>query len=184
MPSAVGPFCVGYILFLIIQKPYCRVTDFRLRALAISPGWSFTMQNQWLHQGTTNTHNECLVCNEHKTFWEFKVVTIISALFVFWYLQRLVNWFIPSNHPGRDVFKMIRYLKSLVFLRTLVSCREPEGTFRHKFPLSLRLKHSSVVNVNNAHCYTARLFWSWVVLSPYWESVVCTVVQTVSVKLL
>lgn len=70
---------------------------------------------------------------------------------------------------------------------TFMSWRNTKGTsrfFRKRNIFSLRLSGGVIVrNITDAHCDTAPLFWSWVVLSPYWESV-CSVVQTVSVKLL
>lgn len=74
VPSAV---------FLIIQKPYCRVTDFLDSEpwILVQDGVLQCRINDF-DQGKTNTHthNECLVCKEHKTFREFKVVKLISAL--------------------------------------------------------------------------------------------------------
>lgn len=47
--------CRLHVVSDYIKSHTVRVTDFRLRTLDISPGCGFTMQNQWLDQGTTNT---------------------------------------------------------------------------------------------------------------------------------
>lgn len=72
------------------------------------------MQNQLLDQGTTNTHtqNECLVYKEHKTFQEFKVVKLISALLSSGIYQRWLTGSYPAVTQGVMVFEPFQDLKS------------------------------------------------------------------------
>lgn len=103
-------------------------------------------------------------------------------------------WYVPDVMPAITQVVMISSMFAVptpsatsISYSTFMSWRNTKGTsrfFRKKNSFSLCLSGGIIVrNITDAHCDTAPLFWSWVVLSPYWESV-CSVVQTVSVKLL
>lgn len=85
---------------------------FRFSTLEISPGWVFLQCriNDLTRERLTHTQNECLVCKEHKTFREFKVVKLISALLFSGIYKCWLTGSYPAVTQEVMVFKMLRDL--------------------------------------------------------------------------
>lgn len=147
--------------------------DFRLSTLDISPGWRFTVQNQWLDQGTTNTQTHTRTHTRNVWFVKntrlFKSLKWLSSSL---HSSGIYKYWLTGSYPA--ITQVVMVLKTHYDLKPFAVSQDIHVLKRTLRLLQakisnfgLRLQDISVIIVNNAYCDTACLFWSWVVLSPY-----------------